>query len=57
TKTGLKVDCERATNLYPKGIEVSAAERHAINIERHAFHGEWNHPIRPTNRSDRAVDS
>jgi hypothetical protein len=57
TKTGLKVHCELDSNIYPKGIEVSDAEMRAINIERDAFHGEWNYTIRPTNRSDRAVDS
>jgi hypothetical protein len=28
----------------------------AINITRADFHGEWNYAIRPSNRSDTAVD-
>ena len=47
TETGLAVCCEIDRNLYPKGIEVSDEELQAINITRHAFHGEWNYTIAP----------
>ena len=56
TKTGLKVVCELDDNLYPKGV-VSDEELAAVNIVRADFHGEWNYTIKPSNRSDRAVDS
>jgi hypothetical protein len=46
-----------STGLEPKGVTVSDAEMAALNIECAEFHGEWNYTIRPTNRSDRAVDS
>ena len=45
TEKGLKVCCELDGNLYPKGVEVSDEEMQAINITRHAFHGEWNYTI------------
>ena len=47
TDTGLAVCCELDGNLYPKGVEVSDEEMQAINITRHAFHGEWNYTIAP----------
>jgi hypothetical protein len=57
TKTGLKVVCKLDDNVYPKGIVVSDEEMAAINIVRAEFHGEWNYTIKPSGRSDRAVDS
>ena len=57
TKTGLKVACELDDNVYPKGIVVSDAEMAAINIVRAEFHGEWNYTIKPSERSDGAVNS
>jgi hypothetical protein len=57
SKTGLKVVCELDSNLYSKGIVISDEELAAINIVRAEFHGEWNYTIKPSNRSDRAVDS
>ena len=47
TETGLRVCCELDGNLYPKGVKVSDDEMQAINITRHAFHGEWNYTIEP----------
>ena len=56
TSTGLEVRCELDANTYPKGVTVPDAEMAALNIECAEFHGEWNYTIRPTNRSDRAVN-
>jgi hypothetical protein len=50
TDTGLKVCCEIDRNLYPKGVQVSDDEMDALNIEHHAFHGEWNYTISPLQR-------
>jgi len=47
TETGLTVTCDIDQNDYPRGIKVSDGEMAGINIERHAFHGEWNYTIRP----------
>lgn len=47
TKTGLTVQSELDTNFYPKGIVVPKAVFNAINLTRHAFHGEWNYTIAP----------
>jgi hypothetical protein len=56
TETGLKVICELDDRLYPKGVVVSDKELAAVNIVRADFHGEWNYTIKPSNRSDGAVD-
>jgi hypothetical protein len=56
TETGLKVICELDDRLYPKGVVVSDKELAAVNIIRADFHGEWNYTIKPSNRSDGAVD-
>ena len=55
TTTGLTVRCQLDPNTYPKGVTVSDHDMAAINIERDAFHGEWNYTIRPRNISGRAV--
>ena len=47
TKTGLKVRSELDTNRYPAGRRVSDNELAAINLQRSAFHGEWNYSLRP----------
>jgi Rhodopirellula transposase DDE domain len=56
TETGLKVICELDDRLYPKGVVASDKELAAVNIVRADFHGEWNYTIKPSNRSDGAVD-
>jgi len=57
TKTGLKVYCELDANRYPKGIVVSNDEMASLNIERAAFHGEWNYTIAPSNQLCGAIVS
>ena len=57
TEAGLTVRCEQDKAVYRKGTKVPDAEMEAINIVRAEFHGEWNYTIKPSNRSDRAVDS
>jgi hypothetical protein len=47
TDAGLTVTCDIDRNTYPLGIKVSDREMAEINIEHHAFHGEWNYTIRP----------
>jgi hypothetical protein len=47
TDAGLKVQCEIDPNTYPAGVRVTDAEMDAINILRHAFHGDWNYTISP----------
>ncbi len=51
TAKGLRVRAGLDTAAYPSGIKVTDAELSAVNIERDAFHGEWNYTIRP-NRPD-----
>jgi hypothetical protein len=47
TDAGLKVRCEIDPNTYPAGVRVTDAQMHAINIQRHEFHGDWNYTISP----------
>jgi hypothetical protein len=51
TTTGLTVECKLDTNTYQKGIKVTAAEMATLNIERDAFHPEWNYTIAPRSTS------
>lgn len=47
TRTGLKIEAELDTNVYPTGIEVTNEELENVRIERANFHGEWNYTIVP----------
>ena len=47
TKAGLRVCCELDPRTYPKGIKISDAEMHTLNITGDAFHPEWNYTISP----------
>ena len=49
TQSGLRVRSEIDPGLYPKGVKVTDQQMEMINIEPHAFHGEWNYTIRPNN--------
>jgi DDE family transposase len=48
TKSGLAVRSRLDERLYPKGRRVSDAQLACVNLEPHAFHGEWNYTIHPT---------
>jgi hypothetical protein len=45
TKAGLKVVCVEDRNEYALGAKVTDDELAEVNIERDAFHGEWNYAI------------
>jgi hypothetical protein len=47
TTKGLEVKCELDTRSYEKAIKVSDEEFASLNVERHAFHPEWNYTIHP----------
>jgi len=47
TDAGLRVRAELDENKYPKGVKVSDTQLAAVNLSRHAFHGEWNYMISP----------
>jgi hypothetical protein len=47
-ETGLTVRAELDQTKYPKGVKVSDAQLAAVNVSRHAFHGDWNDTISPT---------
>ena len=47
TKTGLRIEAEMDTDTYRTGIKVSDEELAAVQLEKAAFHGEWNYTISP----------
>jgi transposase len=47
TRTGLNVYAQLDERTYPDRVRVSDAELAAVNIDRHAFHGDWNYTIKP----------
>ena len=47
TKNGLMIQTAVDTNQYAKGIKIKDKEIEALNLEREAFHGEWNYILRP----------
>jgi transposase len=52
TKSGLKVRAQIDSNLYPAGVKVSNQQVAALNIQRDAFHGEWNYSLLPRRESN-----
>jgi hypothetical protein len=47
TEKGLKIQAVLDTNNYPKGIKVRDTELAKVQLERAAFHGDWNYTISP----------
>jgi len=47
TQTGLKVYARLDERAYPDKVKVSNAELTAVQIDRHAFHPDWNYTIKP----------
>ena len=48
TRTGLEVYARLDDNPYPDKIRVSDDQLAAVNLTRHAFHGDWNYTIKPS---------
>jgi hypothetical protein len=48
TSAGLAVRSRLDDRLYAKGRRVSDQQLASVNLEPHAFHGEWNYTIRPS---------
>ena len=48
TNTGLKLYARLDDRTYERGIEITDEQLAAVNITRHAFHGDWNYTIRPS---------
>jgi len=52
TETGLKVNCDIDTSLYPTGLKISDEQMKQLRIHPNDFHGEWNYTITPRKRSN-----
>ena len=48
TSTGLKLYSRLDDQAYERGIDVTDEQLAAVNITRHAFHGDWNHTVIPS---------
>jgi hypothetical protein len=48
TNTGLKLYARLDDRTYERGLEVTDEQLAAVNITRHAFHGDWNYTIHPS---------
>ena len=51
TRTGLRVQAQLDTGIYPRGIKIPDKAMKAFEVshlQRHQFHGDWNYTIRPT---------
>lgn len=48
TDAGLKIQAAIDSKEYPTGIKISDKEMKVINLEKNAFHGEWNYNIGPS---------
>lgn len=45
TDAGLRVHAELDVSQYPLGRKVTDSELAEVNIQRHAFHGDWSYTI------------
>lgn len=48
TSTGLTIYAQLDDRTYHTGVQVTDAQLAAVNITRHAFHGDWNYTIAPS---------
>ena len=46
TQSGLRVEAQLDTNVYPTKVHVSDEEMAALCIKPHDFHGEWNYTVK-----------
>ena len=54
TRVGLTVQAELDTGIYPTKVKLSDEELATVNITPHAFHGQWNYTISPTQQDNNA---
>ncbi len=47
TRTCLNVRAELDEATYPKGVKISDQQMHALPLDKHEFHGDWNYTLRP----------
>jgi len=47
TRKGLKVKAKLDKRKYPCKILITKEQMKGLNLQKHAFHGEWNYTIKP----------
>jgi len=50
TRTGLQVHAELDPGVYQTKVKIADEQISAIALDRHDFHGDWNHTLRPEPR-------
>ena len=55
TATGLTVESVLDPSPYPAGRKITDEEMATIQIQRDAFHGEWNYTISPHAASSETI--
>ncbi len=45
TRTGLTIQAGYDPNWYPTGVKVTDAQLHALPIEPHDWHSDWNYTL------------
>ncbi|MEO6997251.1 MAG: ISAzo13 family transposase [Terracoccus sp.] len=48
TSAGLKLYARLDDATYERGLEISDDQLAAVNLTRHAFHGDWNYTVSPS---------
>jgi hypothetical protein len=48
TTTGLQIYSRLDDRVYERGVQITDDQLAAVNITRHAFHGDWNYTITPS---------
>jgi len=46
TETGLRVQADLDTEVYPTKVKVTDEQLATVDLHPHHFHGEWNYTIR-----------
>ena len=47
TAAGLRVKAKLDTRVYPKGVQITAAQMASLSLHRPTFQGDWNYELRP----------
>ncbi|MGH3949558.1 MAG: ISAzo13 family transposase [Pseudonocardiaceae bacterium] len=47
TRSGLRIRSEIDHGFYPLGVQITDQQMAKVQLQPHAFHGEWNYTIRP----------
>ena len=52
TVSGLRIRSEIDHGSYPLGVKITDAQMAKVQLQPHAFHGDWNYTIQPARAPD-----